>query len=97
MKENLLVSSLPSPSPGRGRKTNLIMLEVIIALMPAEIASGIIFGVRALIILAITTGTCVLSEWVCRKVMKRDNTIGDLSAVVTGILLPLSCQFPSIR
>ena len=85
MKENLLVSS--SPHLRGGRKTNLIMLDVIIALMPAVIASGIIFGVRALIILAITTGTCVLSEWVCRKVMKRDNTIGDLSAVVTGILL----------
>lgn len=85
MKENLLVSS--SPHLRGGRKTSMIMLDVIIALMPAVIASGIIFGPRALLILAITTATCVAAEWVSRKVMKRENTIMDLSAVVTGILL----------
>ncbi len=85
MKENLLVSS--SPHLRGGRKTNMIMLDVIIALMPAVIASCIIFGWRAAIILGITTGVCVVSEWLSRLIMKRDNTIWDLSAVVTGILL----------
>lgn len=85
MKENLLVSS--SPHIRGGRKTNMIMLDVIIALMPAVAASCVFFGWRAAIILAITTGVCVISEWLSRIIMKRDNTIWDLSAVVTGILL----------
>ena len=85
MKEKLLVSS--SPHLRCGRTTNRIMLDVIIAMMPAVIASCIFFGVRALIIVAVCVATCVVSEFVCRKVMKRENTIADLSAVVTGILL----------
>lgn len=85
MKENLLVSS--SPHLRGGRKTNMIMLDVIIAMVPAVVASCILFGWRAAIILAITTGVCVVSEWLARLIMKRDNTIWDLSAVVTGILL----------
>jgi electron transport complex protein RnfD len=63
------------------------MLDVIIALTPAAIASVILFGPRALMLLAVSVSACVLSEWICRKIMKRENTIGDLSAVVTGILL----------
>ncbi len=83
--EKLLVS--PSPHLRCGDTTQKLMLDVIIALIPAAIASVILFGWRALLVLAVTVLSCVLSEYVCRKVMKRDNTIGDLSAVVTGILL----------
>ena len=63
------------------------MLDVIIALMPALIASVIIFGAKTLAVTAVTVVTCVLSEYISRKIMKRSNTIGDLSAVVTGMLL----------
>ena len=63
------------------------MGDVIIALVPALIASGIIFGPRALLVVLVTVVSCVACEYVCRRVMKRDQTIGDLSAVVTGILL----------
>lgn len=63
------------------------MLDVIIAMMPALIASAVIFGYRTLVLTAVSVASCVLFEYLARRVMKRHNTIGDLSAVVTGILL----------
>ena len=67
--------------------TRRIMLDVIIALMPALVASVWIFGARAALIVAVCAATCVISEWLYEKLMKKPSTIGDLSAVVTGILL----------
>ncbi len=67
-----------------------IMLLVIIALIPAIVASVIIFGPRALWLIAICTASSVIFEYLCRLIMKRENTIGDLSAVVTGILLAMN-------
>ena len=64
-----------------------IMLNVIIALIPALAASVWLFGPRVLLICLVTIGTCMLSEYLSRKIMKRSNTLGDLSAVVTGLLL----------
>ncbi|SCH02310.1 Na(+)-translocating NADH-quinone reductase subunit B [uncultured Ruminococcus sp.] len=85
METNLIVSS--SPHMRSGASTQKIMLDVIIALTPAAIASCVIFGWSALLLIVLCVATCVLSEFICRKVMKRENTISDLSAVVTGILL----------
>lgn len=84
----LIVSS--SPHLHTSTNTQRIMLDVIIALVPAMLASVIIFGPRALMLLVISVGTCVLCEYLCRKAMKRENTIADLSAVVTGILLAMN-------
>jgi electron transport complex protein RnfD len=67
--------------------TRRIMLDVIIALMPALVAAIWIFGARAALIVAVCVATCVFSEWLYEKLMKKQNTIGDLSAVITGILL----------
>lgn len=64
-----------------------IMLDVIIALMPAFIGSIYFFGKRAFILTAVCIATCVLSEYIFQKLMKKDIEIWDLSAVVTGILL----------
>lgn len=84
----LFVSSSPHL---RGKKTTTgIMLDVIIALVPSLIAAIIFFGIRALLLAVICVGASVLTEFICRKVMKRDNTIGDLSAAVTGLLLALN-------
>ena len=85
MTEKLYVS--PSPHLRSGATTRKLMGDVLIALIPAAVASVIIFGVRALMILMVTVVSCVLSEYIARKLMKRDNTIPDLSAVVTGVLL----------
>ena len=64
-----------------------IMLDVIIALIPALIASIVLFGFRSLLITAVCVVSCVAFEYISRKIMKRDNTISDLSAIVTGMLL----------
>lgn len=88
MKDKLIVSS--SPHLRKNNSTQRIMLDVIIALIPAVIASIVFFGYWAVITLAVSLAACVLSEFVCRLVMKREQTIGDLSAVVTGILLALN-------
>lgn len=85
MDGKLIVSS--SPHISSPVKTKNIMLDVIIALIPSLIASIYFFGIRAAIIVIVSVATCVISEYICRKVMKREQTVGDLSAVVTGILL----------
>ena len=85
MAKRLTVSA--SPHVRSSETTTGIMLDVIIALVPALVMSVVYFGSRALVLTAVTVLAAVLSEFVSRKVMKRDNTIGDLSAVVTGIIL----------
>ena len=88
MDAKLHVSS--SPHFKSNNSTRRIMLDVIIALCPAAIAACVIFGLRSLVLIAVCIATCVLLEYVSRKIMKRDTTIGDLSAVVTGLLLALN-------
>lgn len=87
-EKNLLVSA--SPHLHYGETTKIIMQDVIIALIPAAVISVVYFGLRALLLIALCVGTSVLSEFICRKVMKRRQTIGDYSAVVTGLLLAFS-------
>lgn len=88
MKKQLYVSS--SPHLRQGTTTQKIMLQVIIALMPAVIASVVIFGLRTLLVIGVTVLSCVVAEYLCRKAMKRENTVADLSAVVTGLLLAMN-------
>ena len=78
-----------SVSPHLRPKTNttIIMLDVVIALLPALVASAFIFGIRALVLIAVCVASCVLSEFLFNLVCKKPNSIGDLSAVVTGIIL----------
>ena len=84
----LFVSSSPHL---RSKKTTTgIMLDVIIALMPALVMAVVYFGFKALLLAFICVSSCVLTEYICRKVMKRQNTISDLSAAVTGLLLALN-------
>jgi electron transport complex protein RnfD len=85
MEEKLVISS--SPHIHSGASTRMIMLDVIVSLVPALVMSVVVFGPRALLIIGTTVAACVLSEFLSRKVMKRENTVGDLSAVVTGLLL----------
>ena len=86
---NRLISSV-SPHFHGQRTTRTIMLDVIIALVPAVIASVIFFGLRSLLVLTDCVAVCVASEWVFEKLCKKENTIGDLSAVVTGMILALN-------
>lgn len=81
-----LVSSV-SPHITSNRTTQKIMLDVIIALLPAGIASAVIFGLRSLLVIGVCVAVCVLSELVFEKICKKENTVLDLSAIVTGLLL----------
>ena len=66
------------------------MLDVIIALSPTMIFGFVYFGWSALMITAISVASCVLTEFVYEKLMKLPVTVGDMSAVVTGLILALS-------
>ena len=87
MVDGKLLTASASPHVRSQHTTRGIMLDVIIALCPALIASVVLFGFRALAVTAVCVGCCVLFEFLSRKAMRRPNTIGDLSAVVTGIIL----------
>ncbi len=85
LNNKLTVSA--SPHVKSAETTTGIMLDVCIALLPAGIASIFIFGIKALFVILVSVASCVLAEFLSRKAMKREQTIGDLSAVVTGLLL----------
>ena len=88
MSSKLYLAS--SPHLHDKSSTQKIMLDVIIATLPIILASTIIFGMRSLVVIFTTVLSCVLSEYLSCKIMKRPNSIKDLSAVVTGILLAFS-------
>ena len=79
-----------SPHIHSGRSTSRIMLDVIIALLPVTVAGTIIFGLRSLLVIATCIASCVALEALFNIICKKDQTIGDLSAVVTGLLLALN-------
>ena len=86
----LIVSS--SPHIKSSAATNRIMLDVIIAALPALVMGTVIFGMRALLVTALTVIAAVLSEFLFNLAAKKAQTVGDLSAVVTGLLLALNLR-----
>ena len=70
--------------------TTSIMRDVCIALLPAAVAGVLFFGYRSALILALSVAAAVLSEWLYCKATHSRNTIGDFSAVVTGMLLAMN-------
>ncbi|MBR7162237.1 MAG: RnfABCDGE type electron transport complex subunit D [Clostridia bacterium] len=79
-----------SPHIHSGNSTARIMRDVVISLLPALIAGTVIFGFRALLITAVCVVSAVLSEAVYNIIVKKDQTVGDFSAAVTGLLLALN-------
>lgn len=79
-----------SPHIHSGRSTAGIMRDVLIALLPATVAGTILFGWRALLVVAICTACCVGFELFFNLITKKDLTVNDLSAAVTGLLLGLN-------
>ena len=88
MDKMLKISS--SPHIHCGTSTTSIMRDVIIALVPASVAGTLIFGLRSLLVIAVCVASCVLFEFLFSLIAKKDRTIGDLSAAVTGLLLALN-------
>ena len=89
MDKKFIVS--PSPHIHANISTTSIMRDVIIALCPAILVSILAYGWAELLVLVVSVASCVLLEWaVTRWMLKKPTTIGDLSAVVTGLLLALN-------
>lgn len=86
--KNLIVST--SPHIQTKRTTTMIMAHVLIALIPTVIASVVLFGIRSLFIIIACTLSAVLSEFIFNAITKKDQTVKDLSAVITGVLLALT-------
>jgi electron transport complex protein RnfD len=86
--ENLVVSG--SPHIFSDISTRKIMVQVLIALIPAFGVSIVVFGSRVIFLLAVCLVSCILFEWLFEKITKRQNTVRDMSAAVTGALLAFS-------
>ena len=90
--DKLLVS--PSPHIHSKDSTRSLMLDVVIALLPAVLVSFVFYGWREMLLMAVSIASCLLLEWsITRYLLKKPSTIGDLSAVVTGILLALNLPY----
>lgn len=70
--------------------TSRIMLYVVIALLPTSLFGIYNFGYKALILILVTIASCLASEWIFEKIVHKKNTLNDMSAVVTGLLLALN-------
>ena len=88
MSELMTVSV--SPHIKTNANTRRIMADVLIALAPAAIAGVVIFGLRALAVLLVSVASAVLAEFLFNLICRRPNTVGDLSAAVTGLLLGMN-------
>ena len=86
--DKLIVST--SPHIRTKTSTRGIMANVLIALAPAAIAGGVLFGLRAVLVMAVCIASAVLAEFLFNLASKKEQTVKDLSAVVTGLILALS-------
>ena len=84
----LLVSA--GPHVRGGASTTSVMGDVLIALLPAVVASVLVFGTSALLLEVVCVAASILFEYLFRRITKRTNTISDLSAAVTGLLLAMN-------
>lgn len=80
----------PAPHISEKLSTRQVMGDVIIGLVPAIIAAGVFFRIRGLAVIGVCVAACIASEWVCNRIRKKPNSLSDLSAIVTGIILALS-------
>ena len=79
-----------SPHISERLSTRSVMIDVIIGLAPAMAAAGYYFRIHALILICTCVISSVATEWLCNLIRKKPNSLGDFSAVVTGIILGLS-------
>jgi len=93
-REDITLSDLrnvsASPHVRNKLSTSMIMFVVIIALLPTTFYGIYTFGLNAALLVTVCIAGCVVTEFIYDKLMKKPNTIGDLSAVVTGLLLALN-------
>ncbi len=87
---NKILAASSSPLFRHADSTRGIMADVIIALCPAAIYGFFLFGIKAVLVVATTIISCVLSELLWNLALKKKQTVGDLSAIVTGLLLGMN-------
>ena len=85
---NLTVAS--SPHIRGNFRTSRIMLDVVLALLPALAVGAAFQGPRALVVALLSVSTCVVAEWLYAQLTKTRNTVADGSAMVTGLLLAMT-------
>ena len=85
-----LTKVMISPHIHGGRSTSGIMLDVLVSLLPATVAGIVIFGWRALVPIVSCVINCIVFEALFNLITKREQTLGDFSAAVTGLLLGLN-------
>jgi len=88
MLERISVS--PAPHISKAHSTRSIMLDVIIGLTPALVMAVVYFRMRAVVLVTACILGCVATEWACNVIRKRRQSLDDLSAVVTGLILAFS-------
>ena len=88
MEQRMIVTA--SPHIRDHSTTRGLMGNVLIALLPCVVASALIFGYQALLVVGVTTAACVGFEYLYTLLMKKPNPVGDLSACVTGVILGLN-------
>ncbi len=79
-----------APHIRKALSTQRIMLDVVLGLVPAVIAAGIYFRLHGVLLIGVSIASCLAAESTCNLIRKRPNSLGDLSAVVTGVILALS-------
>ncbi len=89
-KERIVLDVAYQPQVRTKTDTRRLMLDVIIALLPAALVGVLQFGFHTLVLLATSVCSAVFFEWLYRRLMKKESSIGDLSAVVTGLILGLT-------
>jgi len=75
------------PHISKGLSTRSVMLDVIVGLVPAMVAAGYYFRIHAILLVVTCVVSSMVAEWICNVIRKKLNSIDDLSAVVTGIIL----------
>ena len=85
-----LLTVSPSPHVRSGMTTQKIMLLVVLALVPAIVAATVVFGPRALFLVVFCAVISMFTEMVCQKLMQKETTYTDGSAMLTGVLLALN-------
>ncbi|GHU98602.1 electron transport complex subunit D [Bacteroidia bacterium] len=84
--KKLIIS--PSPHIYSGADTQTLMRDVLVALLPAFVVSALVYGQSVIAVTAVSVAVCVATEWLIQRyLIKGPSTVGNLSAVVTGVLL----------
>ena len=76
----------PSPHIRTSETVESVMYDVIIALLPAFLVAVYVFGLQAIVVTGVSVVTCIITEYICQKIMKQEVSVFDGSAVLTGIL-----------